>query len=143
MTPPRPEQTLTVQRLFPAPRERVFWAWTEASALQQWFRPLGCKVTVSRLELRVGGEYQFDLIHPDGETSSINGRYIDITHPERLVFSWVSGGTHFEETEVTVEFFEQGAMTEVRLTHTRLTGAEMLDLHLKGWACIDFISEVL
>lgn len=143
MTTPTPEQTLIVQRVFPAPREQVFRAWTEASALQQWFRPMGCKVTVSLLELRVGGEYQFDLIHPDGATSTINGRYIAISHPERLVFTWVSGGTHFQETEVTVEFFERGAATEVRLTHARLTDDDMLLTHQNGWACIEFLAEVL
>ena len=143
MTTPVPEQTLIVQRIFSAPRERVFRAWTEAAALERWFRPMGCTVTVSRLELQVGGAFQFDLLHPDGATSAITGHYIDIRRPERLVFSWISGATHNQETEVTIEFFEQGLMTEVRLTHARLRDDDMLLLHQNGWACIDLLVEVI
>lgn len=143
MTTPLPEQMLVVQRIFSAPRERVFRAWTDANALQHWFRPMGCAVTVSRLELHIGGSFQFDLEHPDGWHSTVTGHYKDIIHPERLVFSWVSGGTHNQETEVTIEFFEQGAMTEVRLTHAGLRGDDMLVTHQNGWACIDLLAEVL
>ena len=143
MTTPTPEQTLVIRRVFSASRERVYRAWTEANALQQWFKPMGCKVTVSRMELRVGGAYQFDLEHPDGATSSINGQYIDIIPSERLVFTWISGGTHYKETRVTVEFFERGAETEVQLTHAHLTDESMLQSHQNGWACIEFLADAL
>ncbi|MEZ4672143.1 MAG: SRPBCC domain-containing protein [Anaerolineae bacterium] len=143
MTNAHDDYSLVVERVFAAPRERVFKAWTEASALQRWFRPLGCAVTVTRLELRVGGEYQFTLHHPDGETSTISGRYMDIVQPERLVFTWVSGGTHFQETEVTVEFIEQGVQTEVRLTHSRLADDDMRQLHQNGWSCLEFLGDAL
>ena len=65
---------LTVQRIFPAARERVFRAWTEQEALQQWFRPGGTDVTINKLDVRVGGSFCFDLV--DGSASLIGTCYL-------------------------------------------------------------------
>lgn len=53
MIPPAFDGTtrLTVQRTFPAARERVFRAWTQQEALLQWFRPKGMAVIISKLEV--------------------------------------------------------------------------------------------
>lgn len=64
---------LTVRRTFPAARERVFRAWTEREALLQWFRPRGMGVTISKLEVQVGGSFCFDLA--DGSDSLV-GTYL-------------------------------------------------------------------
>ena len=63
MIPPLPSDstTLVLRRIFPATRHRVFQAWIEPKALEQWFRPLGMSVTVSKLEARVGGSFRFDV----------------------------------------------------------------------------------
>ena len=133
--------TLTVRRTFMAARERVFRAWTEAGAIEQWFRPMGVGVTVRELDVRVGGSFRFEL---DGDGGAMEGIYLEVVRPERLVFTWVSEGTRHEETLVTVEFVAQGDETEVVLTHARLRSDEMLDLHRAGWqAALDELAVVL
>jgi uncharacterized protein YndB with AHSA1/START domain len=132
---------LIVRRTFMAPRERVFYAWINAGALEQWFRPMGVRVNVRELDVRVGGAFRFELA---GDGGVMEGTYLEIVPTERLVFTWTSGGTQHEETLVTVEFVARGAETEVVLTHARLSGDEMLGLHRVGWqAALDGLAAAL
>ena len=128
--------SLQVRRLIPAPRERVFRAWIERDALQQWFRPGGVEVKVSRLEAQVGGGFQFETTASDGTRGVMTGKYLEINFPERLVFTLTSYVTDDKETLVTIEFIEQGASTEVIVTHDRFASAAIRARHQQGWALI-------
>ena len=97
-------------------------------------------VTVSQLEARVGGSFRFDL--EDG--SSIVGTYLHIVPPEKLVFTWSGRVTQGRETVVTLDFLEQGPVTEVVLTHEGLSIPEMRALVGGGWpSLLDALAEVL
>jgi len=97
-------------------------------------------MTVSSLEARVGGSFRFDL--EDG--SSIVGTYLHIVPPEKLVFTWSGGATQGRETVVTLDFLEQGAVTEVVLTHEGLSTEAMRALVEGGWpSLLDALAEVL
>ena len=54
-------QTMTedfvISRVFDAPRERVWKAWTSAEALAQWWGPEGCTIRVIKLDFRLGGVF--------------------------------------------------------------------------------------
>ncbi len=143
MATPAPDRAtmLTLRRTFPATRERVFRAWTEREALQQWFRPMGMAVTISKLDVQVGGSYCFIL--GDG-SDAIVGTYLEIVRPSKLVFTWSFSATLGLETVVTVEFIEHGPLTEVVLTHERFSSQEMRSNHQAGWqALLDQLTEVL
>ncbi len=142
MIPPVPHNstTLVLRRAFTASRQRVFRAWITPRALEHWFRPRGMGMTVSSLEARVGGSFRFDL--EDG--SSIVGTYLHIVPPEKLVFTWSGGATQGRETVVTLDFLEQGAVTEVVLTHEGLSTEAMRALVEGGWpSLLDALAEVL
>lgn len=141
MIPPLPYNTTTLvlRRAFTASRQRVFRAWIEPEALQHWFRPRGMGVTVSSLDARVGGSFRFDV--EDG--SSMVGTYLQIVPPEKLVFTWSGGATQGRETVVTLDFLDQGPVTEVVLTHERLSTPEMRALFGAGWQpLLDALAEV-
>jgi len=121
--------TLVLRHRFAAPRQRVFRAWIEPEALQHWFRPLGMVVTVSSLDAHVGGSFCFDL--EDG--SSTVGTYLHITPPEKLVFTWSGKVTQGRETMVTLDFLDQGPITEVVLTHEQLNTPKLYTLFGSGW----------
>jgi uncharacterized protein YndB with AHSA1/START domain len=127
------ETFLTLSRTFAAPRAQVFHAWTDARAIEGWFRPAGKRSTVTSLDLRVGGGYCIEIREPDGGITTIAGTYVEISRPERLVFTWQSEMTDEQETLVTLEFIERGAATEVILTHERFTTDEIRASHLFGW----------
>ena len=137
---PHNNTTLVLRRTFTASRQRVFRAWITPRALEHWLRPRGMGVTVSQLEARVGGSFRFDL--EDG--SSIVGTYLQIVPPEKLVFTWSGGATQGRETVVTLDFLDQGPVTEVVLTHERLSTPELRALVGAGWPSLfDALAEVL
>ncbi len=142
MIPPLPPNstTLVVRRILPATRHRVFQAWIEPEALEHWFRPLGMSVTVSKLDARVGGSFCFDV--EDG--NSTIGTYLHIVPPEKLVFTWSGGAAPDRETVVTLDFFDLGTMTEVVLTHERLSTSVIHDSFQAGWQSVfDALTEFL
>jgi len=138
MNQPSPDQatSLQVRRLFAAPRERVFRAWIEREALQKWMSAGGIQVRVSHLEVQVGGSYYLEAIDTDGTRTVITGKYLEISAPEKLVFTWASTITDNKETLVTIAFIEHGTSMEVILTHDRLVDGTMLMSHQQGWAAM-------
>jgi uncharacterized protein YndB with AHSA1/START domain len=97
-------------------------------------------MTVRSLDARVGGFFCFDL--EDG--SCIVGTYLKIVPPEKLVFTWSGGATQDWGTVVTLDFLEQGAMTEVVLTHEGLSTPERRALAEGGWpSLLDALASVL
>lgn len=135
-----PNSTLVLRRMFTAPRGRVFRAWVEPEALEAWLRPKGMSMTVRRLEARVGGSFCFDLENGN----SIVGTYLDFTPPEKLVFTWPGSITEDWQTIVTLDFLDQGPVTEVVLTHEGIGSPEMRALFGSGWpSMLDTLAAIL
>jgi uncharacterized protein YndB with AHSA1/START domain len=112
--------SVTLRRVFRASRQQVFSAWITTEALEAWLKPGGKSMTVSRLDVQVGGSFCFDLA--DG--TSIVGTYLDIIPPEKLAFTWSGKITQERETVVTLHFLEQGELTELVLIHEQLDWLE-------------------
>ena len=137
---PHNNTSLVLRGTFTASRQRVFRAWIEPEALEHWLRPRGMSVSVRSLDARVGGSFCFEI--EDG--SCIVGTYLQIVPPEKLVFTWSGGATQGRETVVTLDFLDQGPVTEVVLTHERLDTPERRALAGAGWpSLLDALAEVL
>jgi uncharacterized protein YndB with AHSA1/START domain len=96
-------------------------------------------MTVRSLDARVGGSFCFEL--EDG--SSMIGTYLQIVPPEKLVYTWSVGAAPGRETVVTLDFLDQGPVTEVVLTHERLA-PERRALAEGGWPSLfDALASVL
>lgn len=92
------------------------------------------------LDARVGGSFRFEV--EDG--GSIVGTYLHIVPPEKLVFTWSGEATQDRETVVTLDFYDQGAVTEVVLTHEGLSTPERRALAEGGWpSLLDALASVL
>ncbi|MCM3340560.1 SRPBCC domain-containing protein [Paenibacillus sp. MER TA 81-3] len=81
------EKELVITRMFDAPRELVFKAWTEPDHLEHWWGPKGFKMNVSKLELCPDGIFHYSQKSPDGHQMWGKFVYRDIVPPERLVFT--------------------------------------------------------
>jgi uncharacterized protein YndB with AHSA1/START domain len=57
---------LRVSRLFSAPRETVFTAWSSADHIKRWFCPDGYSVPDAKVEMRVGGAFEVCMRSPEG-----------------------------------------------------------------------------
>jgi uncharacterized protein YndB with AHSA1/START domain len=129
---------LVVRRQIAVPRERVFEAWLDSASLAQWMRPNTFDFTHATVTVdpRVGGGFRIVM---EGRTNGLDyehrGEYLAIEPPSLLSFTWISRGTDYQPTVVTVELHERGAGTELVLTHRRLP-PKALDGHRQGWTDI-------
>lgn len=143
--------TLSLNREFNSPRDKVFQAWTDPAALKQWFGPKEVTIDEVRVDLKVGGRYQFNMTEPDGTTFVHGGQYRQIDPPRKLVFTWILDGQHCEgsqgeyaETLVTIDFQDLGASTRVVLTHEFLPSKASKEAHAMGWrSTFDSLEEAL
>ncbi len=134
---------LKITRTFPAPREKVYHAWTEAEALKKWFAPSEKFVTrIPQLDVRVGGSYRVEM-ELEGKVHIVVGTYQQVKPPEKLVFTWKwETEPQHGETVVTIELFDRGGKTEIVLTHERFPSDAARDEHNKGWAgCLDRLGQ--
>lgn len=84
------EQEFVIARVFDAPREMVWKAWTEPERLAQWWGPKGFTMLVSKLDLRPGGVFHYCMSAPAGHPMSgkMWGKFVyrEIVKPEKIVF---------------------------------------------------------
>ncbi|HUZ07630.1 MAG TPA: SRPBCC domain-containing protein [Candidatus Paceibacterota bacterium] len=146
---------LQLTRVFDAPRELVFKAWTDANQFKQWFGAAACdgaSLQSVKVDARTGGKYRLQVRRADGEFFTTVGTYREVRPPERLVFTWQfekdGSGDEFGEVEppemlVTVEFKARGRQTELTLTHEKFASVESRDRHEDGWnRCLEQLAEI-
>ena len=79
------EREIEMTRLFDAPRELVFEAFTNPEHVPRWFGPRGWSVPVCEIDLRPGGAWRYVLRGPNGEDMGMSGVYQEIAPPDRVV----------------------------------------------------------
>jgi uncharacterized protein YndB with AHSA1/START domain len=119
-----------ITRVFDAPREVVFRAWTDPEQLAHWYAPQGCTIEFRSLDLREGGTFHSCIRTPDGHDCWCVGKYTELVAPERIVYSMAiadavgnliaptDAGMDPEwprETIVTVTFAEHDGRTTLTL----------------------------
>jgi uncharacterized protein YndB with AHSA1/START domain len=82
------DREVRIERVFDAPVERVWQAFTDPELLAQWWGR-GNKLVIERMEVERGGHWRFVEHSPDG-VHGFEGRYREVTPRERLVqtFEW-------------------------------------------------------
>lgn len=141
-----PAAAVRIERTFPAPREKVFRAWTDPEALKHWWGPEGYETASAEVDLRPGGKYRLGMRKlPDGDVFYLSGVYQEVRPPEKLVYTWRwEHKAEFPDTRVTVEFFERAGATELVLTHELLPTDRDREEHNKGWnGCLDRLARYL
>lgn len=80
------DSVIVTTRIFEAPRELVFAAFSDQRHLARWWGPDGFSTTTSRFEFREGGIWRFVMHGPDGRDYENCITFDEITPPERLVY---------------------------------------------------------
>lgn len=143
------QRELVITRMFDAPRELVWRAWTECQLLKRWWGPKNFAGAHCKIDLRVGGKYLFCMRSPEGQDYWSTGVYREIVPVERLVctdsFADEEGNvvpaSHYGmtgewplELQVTITFEEAGAgKTKMTLRHEGLPAGEMAEMTGAGW----------
>jgi uncharacterized protein YndB with AHSA1/START domain len=118
-------RTLVTTRVFDAPRELVFAAWTDPRHLTQWWGPNGFTTTTQAFDMRPGGVWRFVMHGPDGRDYENRITYDEIVKPERLVYRH-GGGEDVEPVRfrVTVTFEDLGGKTRLTMRAVFPSAAE-------------------
>lgn len=77
--------TFRMERVFAAPRERVFAALSSCEAVSQWWAPRPWRVSSCEMDFRVGGTWLYCMEGPDGTQAWGRQVYEEIVAPERIV----------------------------------------------------------
>lgn len=132
-----PVRTLTLTRIFQAPRELVFRAWTDPKHLARWWGPKGFTLPFCEMDFRPGGAYRVCMRSLEGTDYWVGGVYQEIVAPERLVFSWSheeENGTRGHETHVTVTLDDFEGKTKLTLTQSVFESEAARTEHNAGWS---------
>jgi len=145
------EGVLVIERIFDAPRELVWEAWTNPELAKRWWGPKGFIAPAAEMDFRVGGKYLLAMQSPDfndGQPIWSTGVYREIVPFERIVCTdcfadengYVVPASHYGitddfplETILTVTFEDIGGKTKLTLRHEGLPAGEMSDGAGVGW----------
>lgn len=127
---------VTITRLFDAPRELVFRAWTDPKQLAQWWGPHGFTNPVCELDVRPGGTIRIDMRGPDGVVYPNKGVFHEIVEPDRLVFTTstfvdTEGNPQLEVLNI-VTFAELSGKTKLTLQAVVVKSTPEVDAALAG-----------
>jgi uncharacterized protein YndB with AHSA1/START domain len=129
---------LVARRTIRASAERLFEAWTRPEHLLVWWGPRPVTCCGADVDLRVGGRYRIANAIPDGSTVVIEGEFLEIHSPHKLVYTWRMGHDSPESSLVTVRFEPRGEATEVIVLHENVPSEAARRSHEQGWAgCLD------
>jgi uncharacterized protein YndB with AHSA1/START domain len=143
-----PGREITITRIFDAPPELVWKAWTEPEHFMRWWGPKDFTSPACKIDLRVGGVYLACMRSPEGQDFWSTGTYREIVVPERIVYTDsfadaegnVVPATHYGmgadiplELLVTVTLEPYEGKTKLTLRHAGLPAGEMSDQTSAGW----------
>ncbi len=124
--------SLLIRRVFEAPRDLVWRAFTEVDKVAKWFCPMECDVISCEGDIRVGGRYR-ETMRCGGKDYNVSGVYREITPQSRLIFTHQWQEPDAPETIVIVTLRDLGGRTEVTLAQIGLKSDESARSHTQGW----------
>ena len=147
MTDTATAQEIEITRVYDAPRELVWSAWTEPEQLVQWWGPPGWSTPLETvtMDVRPGGDFRLTSVSDEGTEMPVVGVYREVVEPERLVLDEPAEGSWHEGAESAVTFTDLGdRRTEVVIRATIQTTDEMRQSAERGMrATFDRLGEHL
>lgn len=146
------ERDLFLVRIFDAPPEKVYQAWTDPELIKQWFAPDPVTLPIAELDVRPGGTSYMVMRTPDGNDMPMHGVYLEVVPNERLVSTdayktaWEPSEKPFLTLELSFEAFGQRTRYTARVRHW---SAEDREAHEKmgffeGWnLCADQLAALV
>ena len=128
------DREIRIERIFNAPRDRVWRAYTDPDLVAQWWGR-GNKLVIERMEVERGGHWRFVEHSKDG-VHGFEGRFREVTPPERIVqtFEWDGMPGHVAVETATFEDLGDGRtkIISTSLFHTTEERDGMLNSGMEG-----------
>lgn len=147
--------SITITRVFDAPIEKVWNAWTDGDLIRRWWGPKDFSCPAAMIDFQVGGKYLFCMRGAAGPGAPVmdfwsTGIYKEIVPLQKIVctdsfadekgnivpatyYGMPSGETFPLEMEVTVTFEKDGNKTKMTLVHVGHPAGLMSDMATQGW----------
>jgi uncharacterized protein YndB with AHSA1/START domain len=138
-TPAAADQEVLITRIFEAPREQVFKAWTDPDEVAAWYGPAHMEAPRDRIHIdaRVGGRWELTMVRRDGGGGDFTIGYdiLELVEPELLVMRSdpMPDVGMPEPTVVRVELQDHGPKTRMTLSDSPLP-PEGRDHAEAGWS---------
>lgn len=117
-------RTMVISRMIAAPVAVVWAAWWSAASLPEWWGPDGFSCRTSRIDLREGGEWVFDMIAPDGTVFPNHHRYGRVIPEAEIAYTLHWGENGPKHADAMARFEAVGGTTRVTLTMVFNTAEE-------------------
>ena len=128
MTETATAQEIEIKRVYDAPRELVWRAWTEPEELVEWWGPPGWSTPLETvtMDVRPGGDFRLTSVSDEGVEMPVVGVYREVVELERLVLDEPAEGSWHEGSESVVTLTDLGGgRTEVMIRAIIQTTPEM------------------
>jgi Uncharacterized conserved protein len=107
------DREIHVERVFDAPRDRVFATFTDPKLIPEWWGPT---TIVDQMDVRPGGSWRFVAHNADGSETAFRGTYREVTPPERIVQTFEMEGMYGSVHLQTFAFEDLGDRTKLTTT---------------------------
>jgi uncharacterized protein YndB with AHSA1/START domain len=142
---------VAITRIFDAPRELVWEAWTNPKVLAQWWGPRAFTNPVCEVTLRVGGALRIHMRAPNGMIYPMRGVFQEIVKPEKLVFTNIAVDNEDRpilDGLTTVTFADLSGKTELTVKTWAIAVVDYAAAYLAGmetgWTMsVDRLGEML
>lgn len=129
-------RTMLLQRVIKAPRSVVWGAWMNPKTLPLWWGPSGFSCRTTRIDLKTGGEWVFDMIGPDGTVYPNHHLYHDVKPEERFGYSLLWGENGPKHADAWASF-ENEADGSTRVTLGMVFATEAEFQNAKGFGAVE------
>ena len=109
---------LKIIRIYDAPVQAVWDAWTDPAQAAQWWGPRGFTITTHSKDLKVGGHWNYTMHGPDGVDYPNNTKYFEVEDCAKLVYDHGGNDDQPPMFRVTVLFSESNGKTTMDMTMT-------------------------
>lgn len=80
--------TVSMSRVFDAPRELVWQVYTDPTLVPSWWGPRNLTTVVDKMDVREGGEWRYVQRAENGHEYGFNGVYKEVSPPQRLTYTF-------------------------------------------------------
>ncbi len=112
---------IRIVRIYDAPVEAVWDAWTDPDQVAKWWGPRGFTLTTHSKDFRPGGNWTYTMHGPDGTDYPNTTFYYEIEKHAKLVYDHGANDDQPPKFRVTVLFSEIDGKTQLDMTMTLAT----------------------
>lgn len=131
---PNPASDMIVTRLFDAPRQLVWDAWSKPEMMRKWWGPKHFTTPVADLDFRKGGAYRIVMRAPDGTDFPFHGHFLEVNPIDRIVFDSIIENLKDTQLVTTVTFTDEGKKTRVTVRQQRPADPAASAGQFQGWS---------